>query len=179
MFAWRGPERSLLCGTAGNLWGCHRLRTNLLCQLQEAPWSWRRLEPHARPLQTSVLLASGMLPRLLLGLQTAGRDVVLGSCFLRVPAVSRGAGSPVTLQGGATLREQVGHPPPLPITWGFGQRTFVPHQRSSMVGHRCVKNTPSSACQLWSRTNLPISELDCWSFSMWERLGCKAVRAIN
>ena len=52
MFSWRGPERPFLCGVVGNLEGCHRLWTNLLCQFKEALPCLSRLEPHSKPLQS-------------------------------------------------------------------------------------------------------------------------------
>lgn len=53
-----------------------------------------------------------------------------------------------------------------------------------MLEHGCVRDTPLLPCQLWNPADLPTSEpysswLDRLGLSMWERVGFKAVRAIN
>lgn len=150
MFSWRGPERCLLCGAAGNLQGCHRLWTNLLCQFKEALPCALRLEPHSKPLQINVFLVSGMFPRLLLGLQIARHDVVLMLCVVRVPAARSITCQEGASPGSGTWCLEAAHRPPWPATG-----TFIHPPRNLVLGHWCTQNTVFVPCQLWNHTTLP------------------------
>lgn len=71
--SWRGPERSLLCQVVGNLPGCHRLWTNLLCQPKKAfpPFLARGGPSPVRGSSDQCFPCERVLPLLLLCLQGA------------------------------------------------------------------------------------------------------------